>query len=122
MEANLILDDSDPTRPLVREPDVYVLREENDPEDDGLFQRAENALLVVEVMSPGSGIIDWVRKMSEYADAGIPHYWIVDLDDPISLVACHLDGELGYIDGGAVTGVFDTTEPFPVRLDLGALG
>ena len=71
---------------------------------------------------PGSKRTDHVAKRADYADAGIPHYWIVDLDDPISLVACHLDGELGYIDGGAVTGVFDTTEPFPVRLDLGALG
>ena len=26
------------------------------------------------------------------------------------------------IDGGAVTGTFTTTEPFPVRLDLDALG
>jgi hypothetical protein len=47
---------------------------------------------------------------------------IVDLDDPISLVACHLAGELGYVDGGAVTGLFATTEPFAVRLDLGILG
>ncbi|HEV2343381.1 MAG TPA: Uma2 family endonuclease [Actinocrinis sp.] len=78
MRANLILDDSDPLRPLVREPDVYVLREENDPEDDGLFQRAENVLLVVEVRSPSSGITDWVEKMSEYADAGIPRYWIIE--------------------------------------------
>ena len=71
---------------------------------------------------PGSKRTDHVAKRADYADAGIPHYWIVDLDDPISLVACHRGGELGYIDGGAVTGVFDTTEPFPVRLDLGALG
>jgi Uma2 family endonuclease len=78
MEANLILDERNPMRPLVREPDVYVLRAENDPEDDGLFQRAENVLLAVEIMSPGSGITDWVEKMSEYADAGIPHYWIIE--------------------------------------------
>lgn len=78
MEANLILDDRDPLRPLVREPDVYVLREENDPEDDGLFQRADNTLLVAEVQSPGSGITDWVEKMSEYADAGIAQYWIIE--------------------------------------------
>lgn len=33
---------------------------------------------VAQVQSPGSGITDWVEKMSEYADAGIPHYWIVE--------------------------------------------
>jgi Uma2 family endonuclease len=78
IEANLVLDDSNPMRPLVREPDVYVLREENGPEDDGLFQYAANTLLAVEIVSPGSGITDWIEKMSEYADAGIEHYWIVD--------------------------------------------
>lgn len=37
-------------------------------------------------------------KHDEYADAGIPHYWIVDLD--------------------AVTRTCTTREPFPVELDL----
>lgn len=41
MAANLILDDQDPLRPLVRQPDVYVPRKENNPEDEGLFQRAD---------------------------------------------------------------------------------
>ena len=72
-------------------------------------------------MSPGSRRTDHVAKRADYADAGIPHYWIVDLDEPVSLIACHLAGELGYVDGGAATGVFTTTEPFPVRLDLDAL-
>ncbi len=79
MEANLILDERDPLRTLVRQPDVYVLREENGPDDDGLFQRADNALLVAEIVSPGSMITDWIEKMSEYADAGIAQYWIVDI-------------------------------------------
>jgi Uma2 family endonuclease len=78
MEANLVLDESNPMQPLVRQPDVYVLREENDPEDDGLFQYAENTLLVTEIVSPGSGTTDWVEKMSEYADAGIAQYWIIE--------------------------------------------
>jgi hypothetical protein len=60
-------------------------------------------------------------KHGEYADAGIPHYWIVDLDEPVSLLACHLAGEFGYVDGGAVTGVFRAAEPFPVEIDLDAL-
>jgi Uma2 family endonuclease len=79
MEANLILADEQPgQKALVRQPDVYVLREENAPDDDGLFQRADNALLVVEIVSPGSGTTDWIDKMGEYAEAGIAHYWIID--------------------------------------------
>jgi hypothetical protein len=50
-----------------------------------------------------------------------PHYWIAGLNGPVSLVACHLAGEFGYQGKGAVTAVFATTEPFPVRLRLGPI-
>jgi len=60
-------------------------------------------------------------KRGEYADAGIPFYWIIDAEAPISLVACHLAGSFGYQDRGSVTGVFESAEPFPVRVDLDAL-
>ncbi len=92
MEANLILDDHDPLRPLVREPDVYVLREENSPDDDGVFQWAQNTLLVAEVVSPGSGVTDWVEKRGEYAEAGIAHYWILEfyLDRSLHLYTFNL--------------------------------
>lgn len=42
--------------------------------------RAEHALLVVEIVSPGSETQDTTDKTGEYAKAGIPHYWIVRLD------------------------------------------
>ncbi|MET9263429.1 hypothetical protein [Amycolatopsis sp. NPDC004079] len=33
-------------------------------------------------------------KLFEYADAGIEHYWIVDLDPPVSMIAYRLiDGD-----------------------------
>jgi Uma2 family endonuclease len=82
---------------------------------------ASDVLLAVEVVSPGSRRTDHVMKRAEYADAGIPHYWIVDLDEPMSLLDCHLAGEFGYVDGGAVTGVFRTIEPFPLEIDLETL-
>ena len=79
-------------------------------------------VLAVEFVSPGSRRTDHVPSAPSTPTPGIPHYWIVDLDEPVSLVACHLGGEFGYVDGGAVTGVFRTTEPFPVEIDLDALG
>jgi Uma2 family endonuclease len=109
---------------FTRRPDLIVARRsarERVRQEGGIIRAAE-VVVVAEFVSPGSKRTDHVAKRADYADAGIPHYWIVDLDDPISLVACHLGGELGYIDGGAVTGAFATTEPFPVRLDLDALG
>ena len=77
IEANLILVDEDRAagrKALVREPDVYVVREP----DREPFQRAANVLLVAEVVSPGTEKTDWHEKMVEYAEAAIPHYWIVD--------------------------------------------
>jgi len=109
---------------FTRRPDLIVARRsarERVRQEGGII-RASEVVVVAEFVSPGSKRTDHVAKRADYADAGIAHYWIVDLDDPISLVACHLGGELGYVDGGAVSGIFSTTEPFPVRLDLGVLG
>lgn len=83
---------------------------------DGGMLRAEDVTIVVEIVSPGSERTDYQVKRSEYADAGIPHYWIVDITEPVSLVACR-----GYQDAAAVTGTFTTDVPFPVKLDLDAL-
>jgi len=60
-------------------------------------------------------------KRGEYADAGIPHYWIVDLDHPVTLIDCHLAPQFGYQDPGPVAGRFVTTEPFPVAVSLDGL-
>lgn len=82
---------------------------------------ASEVVLVVEVVSPSSRRHDYVIKRGEYADAGISHYWIVDLSTPVSLLACHLAGEFGYADGGEITGRFTVTEPFPAEIDLDTL-
>jgi Uma2 family endonuclease len=62
-----------------------------------------------------------LTKRGEYADAGIPYYWIVDLSDPVSILACHLAGEFGYADNGESVGIFQATVPFPLGLDLSRL-
>ena len=107
----------------VRRPDVVVVRRDAVERIDreGGILRASDVVLAIEALSPGSRRLDLILKRAEYADAGIPHYWIVDLDEPVSLIACHIAGEFGYVDSGAVTGVFRTTEPFPVEIDLDAL-
>jgi Uma2 family endonuclease len=107
----------------VRRPDVVVVMRaalDRIDREGGVF-RASEAALAVEIVSPGSRRRDRILKRAEYADAGIPHYWIVDLDTPVSLIACHLAGEFGYVDGGSVTGVFRTIGPFPFEVDLEAL-
>jgi hypothetical protein len=37
------------------------------------------------------------------------------------LLACHLGGELGYVDDGAITGTHTATEPFAATIDLAKL-
>lgn len=113
-----------PDRPgFSRRPDLIVVNRDGLAlaERDEQLIRASDVLIVVEIVSPGSRRMDTVVKHGEYADAGIPHYWIVDLDDPISLVACHLAGEFGYQDAPAATRTFAAKEPFPVELDLARL-
>lgn len=107
----------------VRRPDLVVVHREarQRVRREGGTIRASEVLVAVEILSPGSRRMDQLVKRAEYADAGIGHYWIVDLDEPISLLACHLAGEFGYTDGGPVTGVLRTAEPFPVEIDLDAL-
>jgi Uma2 family endonuclease len=116
-----------PTKPgFVRAPDLLVADGEAvaRSRDERTLLSARDLVLAVEVISPGSRRLDTIVKRDEYADAGIPHYWVVDLGEPgdqPQLTAHHLAGEFGYADAGPVNGVFATTEPFAVRIDLDAL-
>ncbi len=104
---------------FARRPDLLVVDRAAFGRADRLFQ-AKDVVLVAEVVAPGSRRTDYRVKRDEYADAGIPHYWIVDLAEPVSLVACR-SGECGYVDAPAATGTFAVDVPFPVRLDLADL-
>lgn len=88
---------------------------------EGGSLRASDVVLVIEVTSPGSRRTDNVIKRAEYADAGIPHYWIVDLGAPVSLLACRREAKLGYVENQQATHTFTTTEPFPVTIELDQL-
>jgi Uma2 family endonuclease len=106
-----------------RRPDVVVVDRiaTRRVRDEGGLLRASETLVAVEIVSPGSRRIDRMVKHAEYADAGIPHYWIVDLDEPISLIACRREDGVGYRDAPAVAGTFRTAEPFPIHIDLDQL-
>ena len=106
-----------------RRPDLIVVHQvavERVRREGGLLRACE-VVVVVEIVSPGSRRTDHVIKRSEYADAGIRHYWIVDVDSPVSLINCHLAEGFGYQDGGAVTSEYTTTEPISARLRLDQL-
>ncbi|MDQ3988437.1 MAG: Uma2 family endonuclease [Actinomycetota bacterium] len=113
-----------PAQPgFVRRPDLVVVTcaaIERVRWEQGLL-RASDVVLAVEIISPGSRRMDTVVKHGEYADAGIPHYWVVDFAGDVTLTAHHLAGEFGYADTAPIVGIFTTADPFPVRLDLGGL-
>ena len=59
-----------------REPDLLLLQ---DAEDGRCQDRYwTGADLVVEVVSPDDPDRDYITKRTDYAEAGIPEYWIVD--------------------------------------------
>lgn len=110
-EPDVIIDARTPA--TVRIPDLVICQ---GPESGTLT--AEDVLVAVEILSPGSRRMDLVMKRSEYADAGIPHYWIVDPDDHRMEMLTLVDGS--YI-GDWVDGVVTVSEPFALTIDLDAL-
>jgi Uma2 family endonuclease len=106
-----------------RRPDLIIVeRTEVERVDaEGGILRASAVRVVVEIVSPGSRRTDNINKRGEYEDTGIPWYWILDVTEPVSLVACLLTEQFGYQDSQRVTGKFSTAEPFPVTIDLDQL-
>jgi Uma2 family endonuclease len=70
----------------IRAPDVIVTRTALIESDEPRCLPSD-VLLAVEILSTGTRRVDRVLKFSEYAEAGIPQYWILDLDAPTSLLA-----------------------------------
>lgn len=103
-----------------RRPDLVVVRREAKSRlrAEGGLVRASEVVVVVEVVTPDSRRTDAVVKLGEYADARIPHYWMVDIGKPVSLVTCDLADQAAYRSAPAVTGAFATTEPARVALLL----
>jgi Uma2 family endonuclease len=106
--------------PIVRAPDLVIVSAEAAEANPPRFA-PDQVLLAVEIISPGSRNTDTITKPAEYAAAGIPHYWVIDLESPLSLTVFHLVGDLGYQRAPAVTGRFTTSEPFPLDIDLTSL-
>lgn len=59
-----------------REPDlVFMFKQHADRRSDRYWRGAD---LVMEVISPDDPLRDTVTKRREYAEAGIPEYWLID--------------------------------------------
>jgi len=68
-----------------REPDLLLLRDARDPRNGERFWTGAD--LVVEIVSADDPARDLVTKRREYAEAGIPEYWLVDpLDRSVTVL------------------------------------
>ncbi|MGO1053151.1 Uma2 family endonuclease [Crossiella sp. CA198] len=107
-----------------RRPDLVVVDQACLPRvrTEGGMIRADEVMIAVEVVAHGSRRTDHVLKRQDYADAGIPHYWILDVGEPVALISCRLTENFGYQDESRATGAFRTSAPFPITVDLNRLG
>lgn len=103
----------------VRIPDLVVVPRSTARESPARY-RAEDILLAVEVISPGSVGTDRVTKFAEYARAGIVDYWIVDLEQPAS-TAAHTLKNGHYIAVGESADKLTVRSPATMVLDPSGL-
>jgi Uma2 family endonuclease len=89
------------------------------PSRDSLNFWPADVRLVVEVMSPGSVFADRVSKPAQFASAGIPAFWRVELNGPDTpLVVVHaLHGDV-YREVSTVRAGESATVDAPYRVDL----
>lgn len=73
-----------------REPDLVLLLDVNDPRNQNAFWLGAD--LVVEIVSPDDVERDTVIKRGDYAEAGIPEYWIVNPEEETITVLKFVDG------------------------------
>jgi Uma2 family endonuclease len=104
----------------IRIPDRVVTRtelyEENPPR-----LAAADVLLAIEVLSDGTRRVDRVLKFSEYAEAGIPQYWMVDVDETVSLLSYVLVDGTYELSGEHTGSATLDVAGHPVSIDLPAL-
>jgi Uma2 family endonuclease len=103
---------------IVRVPDLVITKAGVDRAAPVV--KAEQVLLAVEVVSPGSKRVDTTVKPFEYADAGIPYFWLVDPVPPVTVTAYTLIGD-DYEESQRAERVLDVEEPCPLRIDLAKL-
>ncbi|MGQ0744389.1 MAG: Uma2 family endonuclease [Acidimicrobiales bacterium] len=96
----------------VLQPDVLVVRRA-----DIAGQRLQGVpVLVVEVQSPSTRLIDLNLKRHAYADAGVPWYWLVDPAGPSVTVLALADASYRQEASAGGGDALRVSEPFPVTV------
>lgn len=104
--------------PRVRVPDLVIMNRAA-TRRSGLA-RASDVLVAIEIVSPGSVDLDTKIKPMEYADAGIPHFWLIDPRRPVVAAISNLiDGN--YEESQRAEHAFRVSAPCDLTIDLDAL-
>ena len=94
------------------QPDVLVVRRS----DIDRGRLTGTPLLVVEIQSPSTRLIDLNLKRATYAGAGVPGYWLVDPTKP-SVTVLELEAD-AYVETAKAAGEvrLSISHPFPVTI------
>nr|WP_051807957.1 Uma2 family endonuclease [Actinoplanes subtropicus] len=78
-----------------------------------------DALLLGEIVSPGSGKKDLIDRPREYAAAGVPFFMRADFRNGIAALSLRelVEGEYRPFVVAAAGAMFSTTKPFPFEVD-----
>lgn len=117
-EVDVVLVEAFP--PLLRAPDLVITSLEVVRKRPKRLSAAD-VHVAIEVVSPGSARIDRIAKLADYAEAGIEHYWIIDLEGEVTLDTFRLVA--GRYEPVVSSGTDEVTleAPRPVTIDLAAL-
>ncbi len=97
-----------------REPDLLYLQSADDPRRANTHW--DGADLVIEVVSPSNPDLDHITKRREYAERGIPEYWIVEPQEA-TLTVLTLRGST-YTEHGTFRAGTPATSPLLPGLQL----
>jgi Uma2 family endonuclease len=98
----------------VVEPDLLVSRRSDF--DAGRYDLAVPPLLVVEVLSPSTQVIDRNLKRRRYEAAGVPSFWVVDPVGPRLTAWELLDGAYIEVADVGPGESWTARQPFPVEI------
>ncbi|WP_067546759.1 Uma2 family endonuclease [Nocardia crassostreae] len=114
----LVVDEGTP--PTVRVPDVLIVGGAAGAAHAGRVRPAD-VLAAIEILSPGSRRVDRIMKFAEYAECGIPHYWLLDIQGSVRLTAHRLQGTRYEMTGQYSGQVTLDLDGVGLPLDLDAL-
>ncbi|MCK2216683.1 Uma2 family endonuclease [Actinomadura sp. ATCC 31491] len=105
------------------EPDLFVVGPGAQIDGEVTCFEAGDVVLVAEVVSPDSEVRDRVRKPVLYAEAGIPHFWLIEeVNGKPVVFAYELEPvKKSYVITGAHHDRLKVSVPFDVDIDLTTL-